>query len=113
MKERGDVGEAGSGKREARAGGTRGGSAPAELEASMLTALEGNPSPTASELLTAAERLLDRVLQSDCESRSSALDLLTVDALLTHALQVDASGSVANSGFADVAMARLASHGRI
>jgi hypothetical protein len=104
---------AGSGKREAQAGSTYVGSAPPELEVSMSSALDGNSSPTASDLLEAAERLLDRVLQSDCESRSSALDLLTVDALLTHALQVDAADSDANSGFADVAMARLASHGRI
>ena len=76
----------------------------------MDNALAGKSSPTASDLLEAAERLLDRVLQSDCESRASALDLLTVDALLTHALQVDGAHSGADSSFVDDAIGRLASH---
>jgi hypothetical protein len=51
---------------------------PKELEASMRSALQDNTSPTPTELLAAAERMLDNVLRTDCESRSSALDLLTV-----------------------------------
>ena len=44
----------------------------------MRSALQDNTSPTPTELLAAAERMLDNVLRTDCESRSSALDLLTV-----------------------------------
>jgi hypothetical protein len=83
------------------------------LEAAMDNALNGESPPTAVELLDAAERLLERVLASDCESRSSAFDLLTVDALLTQALQVDASGAVANVSFADEAIRRLALRARL
>ena len=54
---------------------------PEELDAAMRRALDDNPSPTATEVLEAAERLLDRVLSGECQDRSSALDLLTVDAV--------------------------------
>jgi len=56
---------------------------PEELDAAMRRALNDNPSPTPIEVLEAAERLLERVLSGECENRSSALDLLTVDALMT------------------------------
>jgi hypothetical protein len=81
-----------------------------ELESAMVSALSNNPSPTAPEVLEAAERLLDRVLRTDCESRASALDLLTVDALMTHALEIAAKDPQLLEKFPEHAMQRIASH---
>ena len=83
---------------------------PEELESAMASALNNNPSPTAPEVLEAAERLLDRVLRTDCESRASALDLLTVDALMTHALGLAAKDPRLLEEFPEQAMQRVASH---
>ena len=83
---------------------------PEELESAMASALNGNPSATAPEVLEAAERLLDRVLRTDCESRASALDLLTVDALMTHALEIAAKDPKLLEEFPEQAMQRIASH---
>ena len=83
---------------------------PEELESAMASALNDNPSPSAAEVLEAAERLLDRVLRTDCESRASALDLLTVDALMTHALGIAAKDSKLLEKFPEQAMQRIASH---
>ena len=63
---------------------------PKELTAAMQRAVCGNTTPTAEELLNAVEPLLKKVLGANCESRSSALDLLTVDALITRAMEVAA-----------------------
>jgi hypothetical protein len=76
----------------------------------MASALNHEPSPTAPEVLEAAERLLDRVLRTHCESRASALDLLTVDALMTQALQIAAKDSKLLDEFPEQAMQRIASH---
>src|SRR5437667_436918 len=46
---------------------------PEELVAAMQSALENNPSPTAIEVLEAAEHLLDQVLRTDCFRGRSAL----------------------------------------
>jgi hypothetical protein len=81
---------------------------PRELEASMRSALQDNASPTPIELLDAAERLLDNVLRTDCESRSSALDLLTVDALMTRALEIAARNPSLLEDFPEQAMRRIA-----
>jgi hypothetical protein len=78
----------------------------------MQSALDNNAAATAPELLDAAERLLDRVLRTDCESRESALDLLTVDALMTHALQIAAKDPNLLEQFPERAMQRIASHER-
>ena len=83
---------------------------PKELEASMQSALNDNPSPTASDLLDAAERMLDKVLRTDCEARSSALDLLTVDALMTRALEIAARNPSLLDEFPEHAMRRIAVH---
>lgn len=83
---------------------------PEELETAMGSALNSNPSPTAPEVLEAAERLLDRVLRTDCESRGSALDLLTVDALMTRALEIAARDPKLLEEFPEQAMRRIASH---
>jgi hypothetical protein len=85
---------------------------PEELESAMQSALDNNAAATAPELLDAAERLLDRVLRTDCESRESALDLLTVDALMTHALQIAAKDPNLLEKFPEHAMQRIASHER-
>ena len=76
----------------------------------MRAAVESNPNPSASDLLDAAERLLDKVLRSDCETRAAALDLLTVDALMTHSLLVANKDAKRLEGFAEQAMRRVASH---
>jgi hypothetical protein len=86
--------------------------APKELEAAMRNALGDNQSPTATEVLDAAERLLDNVLRSDCETRATALDLLTVDALMTHALEIAARDPRLLVEFPDQAMLRIGAHGR-
>ncbi len=85
---------------------------PEELAAAMRSALENNPSPTAVEVLEAAEHLLDQVLRTDCETRASALDLLTVDALMTHALELAAKDPTLLDEFPEQAMRRIASHQR-
>ena len=84
--------------------------APPELVGSMRNAVDDNPEPTASEILGAAERLLDKVLRTDCETRASALDLLTVDALMTSALEIGAKDPKLFEGFPEGAMRRIASH---
>jgi hypothetical protein len=81
---------------------------PEELDAAMRRALSGNSSPTATEVLDAAERLLDQVLRTECENRSSALDLLTVDALMTRALELAARDPESVDAFAKDAMHRIA-----
>ena len=90
----------------------RNASPPAELESAMRHALDNNPTPTAAEVLAAAERLLDRVLRTDCESRESALDLLTVDALMTRALAIAAKDPSLRQEFPEQAMRRIAAHNR-
>jgi hypothetical protein len=84
--------------------------APKELEAAMRAALDNNPSPTATEVLEAAERLLENVLRTDCESRSSALDLLTVDALMTRALEIACAQPKLLEEFPEEAMRRIGLH---
>lgn len=75
----------------------------------MRSALKGNPSPTPNELLDAAERMLDNVLRTDCEARASALDLLTVDALMTRALEIASRNPSLLEEFPEQAMRRIAS----
>jgi len=73
----------------------------------MRNALGDNPSPTATEVLEAAERLLDNVLRSDCETRTTALDLLTVDALMTRALEIAGRDPSVLEQFPEEAMRRI------
>jgi hypothetical protein len=82
---------------------------PNELEASMRAALNDNASPTPNELLDAAERMLENVLRTDCEARASALDLLTVDALMTRALEIANRDPKLLEEFPEQAMRRIAS----
>ena len=84
--------------------------APEELATAMRNALkDATENPTAEDLLEAAERLLDKVLRTDCETRASALDLLTVDALMTHALQVASADQKAPEDFPEKALRRITS----
>jgi len=83
---------------------------PKELAIAMRNALENKENPTAVETLDAAERLLDKVLRTDCETRASALHLLTVDALMTEALHVANEDQDALEDFAEEAMRRIASY---
>jgi hypothetical protein len=86
---------------------------PEGLEAAMRSALNDNPSPSAEEVLDATERLLERVLRTDCETRSSALDLLAVDALMTRALEIAATDPELLGKFPEQAMQRIASRTRV
>ena len=78
----------------------------------MRSALSENSSPTPTELLDAAERMLDKVLRTDCEARASALDLLTVDALMTKALEIASRNVELLEEFPEQAMRRIASRSR-
>ena len=78
----------------------------------MRKALNDNPSPTATEVLDAAERLLENVLRSDCATRATALDLLTVDALMTQALEIAGRDTSVLEEFPEQAMRRIAAHAR-
>ena len=82
---------------------------PPELAKAMRAAVDDKPNPDANDLLAAAERLLDKVLRSDCETRSSALDLLTVDALMTQSLLLASRDPLTSEDFAERAIARVAS----
>lgn len=82
---------------------------PAELATAMGSAVGEKTEPTPNDLLEAAEHLLDKVLRTDCETRASALDLLTVDALMTHALLLANQDAGAPKDFAEQAMHRIAS----
>ena len=62
---------------------------------------------SAEDTLRAAERLLDRVLAGECESRDSALDLLTVDALVTRAMEIAARDPDSLAEFPESAMKRI------
>ena len=95
------------------AGGGRGetnGATPEALARSMrraaasfdATLTDGN------ETLRAAEKLLDQVLDGACESRESALDLLTVDALVTRAMGIAACDPDLLAEFPEQAMKRIA-----
>jgi hypothetical protein len=84
--------------------------APEELASAIRNALnEGTGTPTANDLLDAAERALDKVLRTDCETRASALDLLTVDALMTHALEIAGRDPNAPEDFPEQALRRITS----
>jgi len=83
---------------------------PEELATAMRNALnDATENPTAEDLLAAAEHLLDKVLRADCETRASAIDLLTVDALMTHALQIAGKDPNAPDDFAEQAIRRVTS----
>ena len=63
----------------------------------------------ARDVLGSAEQLLDRVLEGACESRDSALDLLTIDALVTRAMESAVHDPKLLAEFPELAMNRLSS----
>ena len=85
--------------------------APAALRDAMNSALGGDAEPdtvSADDLLRAAENLLDKVLATQCENRDSAIDLLTIDALVTRAMEVAARDPQSLADFPEQAMKRIA-----
>ena len=82
--------------------------APRALDDSMRRATGESSTTSAGETLRAAELLLDRVLTGECESRESALDLLTVDALVTRAMEIAARDPDLLARFPELAMKRIA-----
>ena len=84
--------------------------APEELASAIRHALpEGSKNPNAEELLAAAEHALDKVLRTDCETRASAINLLTVDALMTHSLEIASKDPNAPDDFPEQALRRITS----
>ena len=90
---------------------------PAALRESMNVALGGGAREgrtqedvalSADDLLRAAENLLDKILASQCENRDSALDLLTVDALVTRAMEIAARDPESLAELPEVTMKRIA-----
>lgn len=84
---------------------------PEELASAIRDALKArnitSSAPAPTELLETAQALLQKVLETECDSRDAALDLLTADALVTYALEI-ANETSQLSGFAETAMSRLA-----
>ena len=84
---------------------------PQELAAAIRDALKARnitgSTPAPTELLETAQALLQKVLDTECDSRDAALDLLTADALVTYALEI-ANETAQVSGFAETAMSKLA-----
>ena len=62
---------------------------------------------SADEVLGAAEDLLKSVLAGDCQARESALDLLTVDAMVTRAMEIAARDPKLLADFPELAMKRI------
>jgi len=84
---------------------------PEELASAIRDALKArnitSDAPTPTELLETAQSILEKVLKTECETRESALALLTADALVTYALEVaNEAGQLA--GFPEQAMKSLA-----
>ena len=85
--------------------------APPALLRSIDDACRGESSQNADphHVLGNAEQLLDRVLDGACESRDSALDLLTIDALVTRAMESAVRDPEVLAEFPELAMKRLSS----
>ncbi|HJQ12890.1 MAG TPA: hypothetical protein VJ840_17800 [Gemmatimonadaceae bacterium] len=82
--------------------------APAGLEQSIDGALRECVPGSPEDVLRAAEKILQRVVTGECEGRESALDLLTVDALVTRALEIAAHDPQSLAEFPEIAMKRIA-----
>jgi len=95
----------------ARVMAEQGMASPEALEQSIRRAAEGFDATltVGDEMLRAAEKLLDQVLNGACESRESALDLLTVDALVTRAMEIAARDPKSLAELPEEAMKRIAS----
>ena len=82
------------------------------IQKSLIAAGVDSMSPSAAELVRAGENLLKRVLATNCDKRDSALDLLTVDALFTRALEVAVREDGDFDAFALDMMKRISDFGR-
>lgn len=80
----------------------------ARVEESLGKRLEGDAAAAPELCIAAAERLLAELLARPTAGRESALDLLTVDALVTYALEAAASSADALPELTTNAMTRLA-----
>jgi hypothetical protein len=84
---------------------------PAALRARLDEALHGMGGTTGAlpeAYLQAAERLIEHLLQGECTSRDSALDLLTADALVTYAFEAAGETPESLVPRATTAMRRIA-----
>jgi hypothetical protein len=87
---------------------------PSGLRARLDEALHDAGSSTddlPESYLRAAERLIEDLLQGECTSRDSALDLLTADALVTYAFEAAGETPASLVPRARAAMRRIASLG--
>ena len=81
------------------------------MQKSLVDAGVDSMSPSAKELVKAGEMVLQRVLATNCDKREAALDLLTVDALFTRALEVAVKDDNFDAFAVDM-MTRIANFGR-
>jgi hypothetical protein len=85
---------------------------PADLSARIQRTLgprcEADAAAASELCVAAAEELLRELLARPSAGRESALDLLTVDALVTYAFEAASEDVDSLAGRADAAMARLA-----
>ena len=83
---------------------------PPELVARLhdLTAPFASREPTAETLLDAAETAMASLLHDGCLTRTSALDLLAVDALVTYAFEAAADDPERIDARTQQALARIA-----
>ncbi len=82
------------------------------IRAALKTKIDGDQNPSPTELLEAAQKLLEKVLENECAQRESALDLLTADALVTYAMEIAGEQINGLREFPELAMARLGSQGK-
>ena len=78
------------------------------LEQCAARGVIGDGVLTPEDYIAAAESLVDRLLHGGCESRSGALDLLVVDALVTYAFELAGDEPACIETRAERAMMRLA-----
>ena len=90
-------------------------SPPPELATALRKAMRGIPdetrdhdTPSAEQLLRAGLALLERVLAGDCDKRDAALDLLAVDALISHAVEIESTDPNTSGDFPERIVERLA-----
>lgn len=81
---------------------------PADLASALAQAVgpgaAGDAAPLSLQLLAAARRTLPSAIAEDCADRSGALNLLTLDALITYAME---AGSATAAECEDVAAEAL------
>lgn len=78
------------------------------IESAFGTALDRPAADAPAQAITAAETLLEDLLARSTAGRESALDLLTVDALVTYAFEAASVDPASLAARADDAMTRLA-----